>query len=573
MRKNTKKSFIASILAAVMVLTSITPGFANEVISAEEQHVITAPLHNTISAGGNHSAAILPDGSLWTWGNNNYGQLGNGRDIDRHAPTMIMEDVVSVSAGRYNTMAIMSDGSLWAWGLNWERKGIYPDVIYGDDAQDALSPIMIMEDVIYVSVGRLHAMAIRSDGSLWAWGWNGNGQLGNGTEIGRPNPIMIMEDVIHVSAGGYHTMAIKSDGSLWGWGRNAWGGLGNGSFRDVPTPTLIMEDMVYVSAGSHHTMAIRNDGSLWGWGWNVHGQLGDGTTTHRLSPVIIMEDVISVSAGLEHTMAIKSDGSLWGWGGNWAGNVGDGTATFFRLNPTNIMEDVISVSTGIGHTIATRIDDSVWTWGWNEYGQLGIDPSLYYIYYHDHVIYSIKTPTQVSFDPKGFIHSLTIGNGDVEILGITNHNQEMVFNMTRGEFNSLQDAFGMLRGKIIDIDACHDRIVFTNPHGSWELGIGEEAGFYDGHTIHIQGFDRVYTIVIDVAFLYGDINGDGVVDWEDFHLLMMYLAGYDVEINKRAANVTGRGEGYISLDDVILLYLYLIGHPYIVLGPQLWGFE
>ena len=269
-----------------------------------------------------------------------------------------------VSLGHGHTMAIKSDGSLWAWGLNESGQ-------LGDGTTtDRLRPVMVMENIAYVSSGWGHTMAVGLDGSLWAWGWNGAGQLGDGTTTDRLRPEMIMENIAYVSSGFSHTMAVGLDGSLWAWGWNGDGQLGDGTTTNRLRPEMIMENIAYVSSEWDHTMAVGLDGSLWAWGWNYWGQLGDGTTTDRLRPEMIMENIAYVSSGWGHTMAIKSDGSLWAWGLNESGQLGDGTTTD-RLRPVMVMEDVAYVSSGVGHTMAIGLDGSLWAWGWNGDGQLG----------------------------------------------------------------------------------------------------------------------------------------------------------------------------------------------------------
>ncbi|MCL2401896.1 MAG: hypothetical protein FWC90_04560 [Oscillospiraceae bacterium] len=389
----------------------------------------------TFSSGGSSSYAIQPDGALWAWGANHFGHLGDGTTEARLSPIKIMEDVTAVSGSGWHTMAIRADGSLWAWGHNRSK-------MLGDGTPEHRhSPVRIMEDVTAVSTGSSHTLAIRADGTLWAWGRNSEGQVGNGNvtswDVGVPEPVQIMEDVVAVSAGDFHSMAIRRDGSLWAWGRNDYGQLGNGEVMEhdgtVPHPIRIMDNVAAVSAGSNRTFAIRTDGTLWAWGqsplgatdeetriertppqfgmpgpgpipYHVHsspilvmdnvasvatggdrafavrsdgslwawgrGPLGDGTQVERVEPVKIMDDVAAVSVSYSNVMAAKTDGRLLIWGSNLSGQLGNGTS-LRRFEPVPIMDNVTAVSTSFGHTMAIRTDGSLWGWGANEAGQLG----------------------------------------------------------------------------------------------------------------------------------------------------------------------------------------------------------
>ena len=280
------------------------------------------------SRGNTHVMALTSSGTLLTWGadirefqrtSRSYGRLINNLT----APVEIMRNVTQISTGGSNALAITSDGALWSWG---ER------------------PTTIKEDVIFVSRGRNHTMAITSDGALWGWGSNSNGQVGSGENEGWntfiPDHTRIMTDVIYVSAGSSHTMAITSDGILWGWGNNSSGQLGDETTAARFDPTKIIEDVVKVSSGSSHTMAITSDGTLWGWGGNSLGQLGDGTRVNHSSLIRIMDNVAIVSAGAFHTMAVTTDGMLWTWGGNGYGQLGDGTTEDSNI-PIRIMDGIM----------------------------------------------------------------------------------------------------------------------------------------------------------------------------------------------------------------------------------------
>ena len=328
---------------------------------------------SAISAGS-HMVGLKRDGSLWAWGKNDEGELGDGTTTDRLTPTGIGTDTdwESIRAGFERTLAIKEDGSLWAWGdnLNFElgieqRFGNYsPTRVGGLGSWKA------------IEIGSYTA-GLKQDGSLWAWGRNDEGQFGDGTTIDRQRPTRIGTDsdwqTIGVGAG--FTLALKQDGSLWAWGRNDKGQFGDGTTTDRLTPTRIGTDADWrIIRVSSHTVALKQDGSLWAWGFNGLGPLGDGTTTNRLTPIQIGRDTDwrTVAAGGNHTAAIKNDGSLWAWGWNVVGQLGDGT-TANRLTPTRIGADTDwqSVEAGWANTVAIKNDGSLWAWGSNFYGQLG----------------------------------------------------------------------------------------------------------------------------------------------------------------------------------------------------------
>ena len=235
---------------------------------------------------------------------------------------------------------------------------------------DKYTPVKVIENVKVVSAGASHTMIIKNDNSLWATGHNAYGQLGDGTTIDKSTPLEVMEDVKAVSAGANHTMIIKNDNSLWATGYNAYGQLGDSTTIDKSTPVKVMENVKAVAAGAIHTMIIKNDNSLWATGHNGYGELGDATIINQSTPIEVMEDVKAVSAGYSHTMIIKNDGSLWATGYNGYGQLGDWT-TINKSTPVQIMEDVQAIAAGAFNTMIIKNDGSLWATGYNAYGQLG----------------------------------------------------------------------------------------------------------------------------------------------------------------------------------------------------------
>jgi len=284
-----------------------------------------------LAAGVYHTLAIKSDGTLWAWGCNEYGQLGDGTTTDRLTPVPIMNGVKSVAACDESSFAIKEDGTLWAWGANGRGQlGI------GTTSRNLqTTPVQAnINQVKSIAVGFLHSLAIKEDGTLWAWGDNEFGQLCDGTTMDKSTPVQVMSGVKSVEGGAYHTLIIKEDGTLWACGGND-PGLGDGTTSDKSTPEQIMRSVMSVASnGTNEIFVIKKDGTLWGFGNNKDGRLGDGTTVDRLTPVQVMSGVKSVATG-GSTVVIKEDGTLWAWGYNDHGQLGDGTTTD-RLTPVQV---------------------------------------------------------------------------------------------------------------------------------------------------------------------------------------------------------------------------------------------
>ena len=335
-----------------------------------DDNVIDGLKVEQVSLGEHHSGAITEDGSLWMWGWNIYGQLGDGTTEEKHTPVKVMENVKMISLGEYHSGAIKEDGSLWMWGYNVCGQ-------LGDgttEEKEKLIPVKVMENVKSVGLGDFYSGAIKEDGSLWMWGDNGYGQLGDGTNESKDIPVKIMENVKNVSFSDDHSGAIKEDGSLWMWGDNGYGQLGDGTNGTYAarkhSPVKVMENVKEISLGNAHSGAIKEDGSLWMWGANNKGQLGDGTNEDKNTPVKIMENVKNVNLGVLCSGAITEDGNLWMWGANDKGQLGDGTNED-KNTPVKFMENIKSVNWGAHDSGVIKEDGSLWMWGSNSFGALG----------------------------------------------------------------------------------------------------------------------------------------------------------------------------------------------------------
>ena len=321
----------------------------------------------------------LPDRPVWGTGYNGFGQLGDGTVTDRgglDTEKPPLTGVTAVSGGVGHSLALRADGTVWAWG--WNIAGQLGD---GTTIQ-RLTPVQVpgLTGVVAVAAGAYHSLALKSDGTVWAWGWNAYGQLGDGTLVNRLQPVrvLVLSGATGISAGVLHTLAVRADGSAWAWGWNGLGQLGDGTIVDRRVPVRVQgaTGVTSVAAGGLHSLALRNDGSVLAWGCNFYGALGDGTGVDRLvaTPVPGLGDVKAVAAGWYHSLALGHDGTAAGWGLNHVEQVGDYT-TITRLSPVNLpgitanVGRAVAISAGAFHNVALLDDGSTMVWGWNAYGQ------------------------------------------------------------------------------------------------------------------------------------------------------------------------------------------------------------
>ena len=338
-----------------------------------------------VACGNTHTAAIKTDGTLWTWGRNIAGALGNnafGGSTCTPVTTFAGgTNWKQVACGSNHTAAIKTDGTLWAWGGG----GTYVPV--GNNLQFSVyTPVTTFAGGTnwkQVACRDSHTAAIKTDGTLWTWGSNAFAQLGDNTIISRSTPVTTFaggNDWKQVACGGSHTAAIKTDGTLWTWGLNGIpgligvGALGDNTIISRSTPVTTFaggNDWKQVAGGNAHTAAIKTDGTLWTWGLNdltafvpgAFGQLGDNTAITRSIPVTTFAGGTNwkqVAGGGYFTSAIKTDGTLWTWGQNSNGQLGDNT-TIGRCTPVTTFAGGTNwkqVSGGYNHTAATTYIDS-----------------------------------------------------------------------------------------------------------------------------------------------------------------------------------------------------------------------
>jgi alpha-tubulin suppressor-like RCC1 family protein len=288
-----------------------------------------------VSSRDGNVLALRNNGTLWSWGDNRAGRIGDNTTVDKCSPVSVVgaiTDWCQVAGGDNHSVALRDSGTLWAWGCN--NCGVLGD----GTTVDKSSPVSLIggfTDWCKVSTGFRHTMAIKTNGTLWAWGDGSLGRLGDGTTVAKSSPVSVVggfTDWCQISAGGAHSAAVRSNGTLWTWGYNPNGQLGDGTTVDKSSPVSVIggfTDWCQASSSTNHTAAVRTNGTLWTWGNNCSGKLGNNSVTSFSSPVSVLggfTDWCQVSAGVCNTSAVRTNGTLWSWGANIDGSLGDNTS-------------------------------------------------------------------------------------------------------------------------------------------------------------------------------------------------------------------------------------------------------
>jgi alpha-tubulin suppressor-like RCC1 family protein len=358
-------------------------------------HNLTARYEGSVRSAPSTSAVVThvvtaAGGALRAWGSGVDGQLGDGTFASRNAPAAVQGltgDVVAVAGGWAHSVALKADGTVWAWGLNSNSQlGI------GDTSiVRAGTPVQVadLSDVVSIAVGSQHAIALKADGTVWVWGYNGAGQLGTGTHVNESRPRMLnLPAVAAIAAGGSHSVALLIDRSVMTWGDNTFGQLGVGVDRAAlpssPTPMTIdpsylPQQITAVAAGGDHTLAL-NSTQVMAWGYNQQGQVGDGSFTNRLRPVLVPalanETSVAIAAGGTHSLALLTDGTVRTWGANSWGQLGNNSFAHSSSPVSTPLTNVVAIAGGLYHSAAVLSDGTLWSWGRDTEGELGDGPTV-----------------------------------------------------------------------------------------------------------------------------------------------------------------------------------------------------
>lgn len=376
-----------AISASNMLFTSIEAAQALSIIMNGELALPSIGQPNkSIAAGIYHTLKIGRDGTVWSWGSNGAGQLGDGTRIDKSTPVKVsgLRDVIEVAAGGSYSMALKRDGTVWSWGSNGDGQ-------LGDGTKiNRSTPVKVsgLTGITAIAAGYSHSMALKNDKTVWAWGNNGYGQLGDGTTIDKSVPVNVsgLTELTAIEAGDGYCIALKSDETVWSWGDNDFGQLGDGTRVSKSTPVQVskLKGIKIIAAGGSHNIAVGFDRTVWFWGdCGQHIMRGTNVTENAPSAIIIpnpnipssaftMGGIIGAEAGYDYSMVLKSDGTVWSWGDNQYGQLGDGTKIYkkFTVKVSGITE-IKEIAAGYYHGIAFKNDGTLWAWGDNYYGQLG----------------------------------------------------------------------------------------------------------------------------------------------------------------------------------------------------------
>lgn len=343
--------------------------------------ILSALLIFSLGSPSRTSAGQATRGRVKAWGSNGSGQLGNGGTDPEHSPIFVpnLDNVKNLDSGCQHVLALKRNGTVRAWGSNNDGQ-------LGNDDAPNNSPIPVavsgLDNVKAVSAGGSHSLALKTNGTVRAWGSDDDGELGNNSPLNaRPVPIKV-DDLNHVraiAAGQNVSYALKLNGTVWSWGLNDSGQLGNSDMpNNSPVPVKVKKldnvNTIATNCSGFHALAVKKNGTVWAWGYGGDGVLGNGSTDNSDVPVRVslLDEVKDVSGGYIFSLALKKNGTVWSWGENGDGALGTGNEddSYVPVRVKNLRR-VKEIAAGGSHGLAIRRNGEVKAWGWNIAGQLG----------------------------------------------------------------------------------------------------------------------------------------------------------------------------------------------------------
>lgn len=330
-----------------------------------------------ISAGGRHTCAVKKDGSVWCWGDNTLGQLGDGTVEVRTAPVKVEAlagtQIVQISGGIDHTCALTAGGDVHCWGDNAMGQLGVVDA-GGKKLPGGGTPRKVtgLPAVKAFSAGGKHTCAVDQAGSVWCFGENSASQLGDGTQAERATPVQVagLEQVVSVQNGDEHTCALGQSGGVWCWGKNNAKQIGvesAGGMAVEPVAVDALTSVVQLGVGDEHTCVLRKGNTVWCWGYNGNGCVGNGSGTDQSVPIkVFTAEHLALSGSSFHSCAITDagGGQVWCWGSNETGQIGDGGEEGDASVPVKVkLVSAIDVVVGGGHSCALTADGELWCWG------------------------------------------------------------------------------------------------------------------------------------------------------------------------------------------------------------------
>ena len=574
------KKLISLVLSVMLALTPAM-AFSMQASSVELSHE-----WDSFDMGVTHSAAIQPVDQGYAWGYNYDGPIGNGSAAGSNTltPYNFAGNVAAVSANGKTTLFIDNSGVLYLLGEYWY--GIGGDGTMPSDGYVALSPRQMATNVRQASMGTNHLVYVKNDNTLWVYGQNGSGQLGDNTTTCSYTAKQILTDVAYAVAGECLTAAVKTDGTLWVWGENADGQVGNGSTTDRKTPVQVLTNVYTVSTMGAHVCAIKNDGTLWAWGDNQYGQLGTGNTTDKTSPVQVMTGAAQVSAGTYHTGVIKTDGTLWFCGNNWRGEFGKGTTSGYSAANSSFAQtsgSYLAVKCGCHTTAVVAESGQLYVAGENIKGQLGTGsecasvPTLTPI---DVWIFGgaeVYTVTFVDYDGTVLkTESVTEGSAahapaDPVRLGYTFTGWDRDFsNVTSNMTVTAQYRINSYRLTILYVyengaTAASTYTANYNYGASYSVTSPTISG-YTADKPTVRGTMGAANVTVTVTYrtssqvtLIGDADCNGVVDMRDVTALNAYLVNSGTLTAQGMLNANVNGDSGLTAYDSTLIAMIALG--------------